>query len=142
MRKLYFQLFIAGYLCLPLFSHAADNDDCKDSDVCINKAILDVLSFVDGCSIVFPPAKEPLKVALAQWPVLKLKIPGLQETLRMDNPARTERTKEVLSYLKRIPKYEADIECSGRYEMMMSKNPALLSDWVHLSPNALIRYRN
>lgn len=134
-------LLIGAFFLLPSLVHAGERDRCDDTDVCVNLAILDVLSFVDGCSVVFPQAKGPLEAALAQWPVLKLNIPGLQETLSAGNPERAERTKEVLKYLKHIPTYEADIECSGRWEMMTSKDPRLVSDWARLPPSTLNRYR-
>ncbi|MDR2017242.1 MAG: hypothetical protein LBP90_06535 [Burkholderiales bacterium] len=114
---------------------------CKDVDDCVRLAVLENSVFVEACGTVAPEIKKEMQNAFANWVVLKLPIPGLQQTLSPDNPDRANLLAHILPYLKKIPSHEMSIECGGRYAMMKNPEPTILSDAASLPKDVLKRYQ-
>lgn len=120
----------------------AQGDGCAvDLDQCVRQAVLETAAFVDACAVLMPSSKAPMDAAFASWTVRSLPVPGLPAALEQGNPERAKLRQHVMSYLKRIPAHEVEIECGGRWEMMKSTQPRLVADSVDLPPDALARYR-
>ena len=113
----------------------------SDVDAAVRRVVVETAVFVEECGKVFPGSRASLDAAFANWVVLSLPIPGLATVLKADSPERLELTRVIAPYLRRIPAHEKDIECAGRYEMLVSKEPTLRGDSADLPPNVLDRYR-
>jgi hypothetical protein len=135
---------VAGALlvgCASPHALAQPSDCAANADACVRWAIAEVATFIDECGKIYPGDKPLLDSSLSQWPVLKLPIPQLQEALDPRSAIRTQMTGRISQYLGRIPSYEREIECSGRLELLRSKEPALMSDSVRLPRDILGKYR-
>jgi len=113
----------------------------SDVDARVRRVVTETAVFIEECGAIFPGNKATLDAAFANWSVLKLPIPTLAEALRSDSPDRTELTKLIGPYLRRIPAEERGIECSGRYEVLLSNQPQLVGDSASLPQNVLDRYK-
>jgi hypothetical protein len=120
---------------------AAAEPTAPDIDAAVRKVIAETAVFVEECGKVFPDAKPRLDAAFADWVVLKLPIPGVADVVRADSPERLALSRSIGPYLQRIPGHEKEIECSGRYQVLLSKEPQLGGDSAPLPPNVLDRYR-
>lgn len=123
-------------------STAAPAERCDDIDACVRLAVLEIEAFAVGCGEIFPEGKAELNKAFSNWSVLGLAIPKLHETLSPKNPERSKMFSEVATYLRRIPRHEASIECEGRYyEVLLSKEPKIMAEGVRLPDKVLDRYK-
>lgn len=121
---------------------AQASPDCKaDLDLCVRTVIAETAVFMNECGKLYSASRTNIDTAFRQWPVLKLPIPGLKEALDMDAPLQASLREHIAPYLKRIPAYEREIECSGRLEMVRSAEPKLGGDSARLPPGALDKYR-
>jgi hypothetical protein len=114
---------------------------CKDVDDCVRLAVLENSVFVEACGTVAPEIKKEMQNAFANWVVLKLPIPGLQQTLLPDNPDRASLLEHIQAYLKKSPINDVGNECLGRYYMMKNPEPTILSDAASLPKDVLKRYQ-
>ena len=120
---------------------ASDVLDCKaDADSCIRTLVAETAVFVEECGKAYPASKDALDSVFKNWGLLRLPIPRLSEALDSTSPLRHELSSQIAPYLKRIPSYEREIECSGRVEMIRSVPFDLRGDSARLPPGALERY--
>ena len=111
-----------------------------DLDACVRLVIAETATFIDECGVLYPKSKADLDAAFKGWSVLTLPIPGIEEALDAKSQLRLTMSQAVAPYLKRIPSYERDIECSGRLGMVRTPEPTLGGDSVRLPPDALKKY--
>ena len=114
--------------------------ESTDIDAAVRKVIAEMAVFVDECGVLFPEDKSTLDAAFANWVVLKLPIPNLATALDPGNSDRVELARLIGPYLRQIPGQEKEIECGGRYEMLISEEPWLGGDSAKLPPDVLERY--
>jgi hypothetical protein len=134
---------VLGFLLVASFSNEAlaQPQDCNTNvDACVRWAVAEIATFVDECGKLYPNTKASLDVLLSQWSVLKLPIPELEEALNPKSESRVALRDRIGPYLKGIPSYEREIECSGRVEILRSKEPALIADSVRLPKDVLRKY--
>lgn len=112
----------------------------EDLDACVRLVIVETATFIDECGVFYPKSKADLDAALRNWSVLKLPIPEVKEALDAKSELRITMSQAVSPYLKRIPAYEREIECSGRLDTVRNPEPTLMGDSVRLPPNALQKY--
>jgi hypothetical protein len=111
-----------------------------DLDACVRYGIAENAAFIDECGKIYPKAKTALDAAFRNWPVLKLPIPRLEEVALADSPLRLSLGQKIGPYLRAIPVHERQIECDGRFQMMLAKKPILKADSVVLPDDALNNY--
>ncbi len=142
MTALIRRYMVAALLCTALPGTAsAQVPDCdKDLDACIRWAVAEVATYVDECGKAFPGRRPDFDAALANWPVLKLPMRGLDDAIKPGSLQRIVLDRKVVPYLKSIGAYEREIECFGRLAMMKSTQPRLFADSVILPRDALARY--
>lgn len=114
--------------------------ESTDIDAAVRMVITETAVFVDECGLQFPEHKAMLDSAFANWAVLKLPIPDLAIALDPSSPDRVEFARAIGPYLRRIPPIEQEIECSVRYQMLISEEPQLGGDSARLPPDVLERY--
>jgi hypothetical protein len=135
-------VFAALFLTLaPQVSLSAPNCN-EDLDACVRLVVAETAAFVDECGNLYPKFKTEIDAAFKKWSVLKLPIPGIEEALNPKSQLRMTMAESLLPYLKRIPSYEKEIECSRRLQMVQTPEPTLSGDSVRLPPNALKKYAN
>lgn len=117
-----------------------DIPKCTARDDCVKLGIAENAVFAETCGKVFPDYREGMQKAFSEWTALKLDIPGLEEILKPDNALRQKLRQRIEAYLTSAPKFEADIECSGRYQMMLSQEPKLISDAAGIREMMLLDY--
>ncbi|WP_171090332.1 ankyrin repeat domain-containing protein [Usitatibacter rugosus] len=113
----------------------ADEIDAKVLTLVVETAV-----FMDVCGDQFPVSKADLDKAFAGWVVLRLPIPGLADVLRRDSAERRAMEAAIGPYFKRIPGHEKEIECSGRYKMLVQSRPTLEGDAAEVPKDVLDRY--
>ncbi len=128
------------WMAMPGVASAQAPDCNKDLVACIRLAVAEVATYVDECGKILRDSKDDLDIAFAEWSVLKLPIPGLDEAINPDSPSRVALRKKVAPYLKSIGSYEREIECFGRLAMLKSKQPRLFADSISLPEDALEPY--
>jgi Ankyrin repeats (many copies) len=111
-----------------------------ETDAMVVKLVVETAVFVDECGDRFPLSKEQLDDAFSHWVVLRLPIPGMAEALQRDNAERRKMELLVGPYLKRIPGDEKEIECLGRYEVLVNPRPTVRGDSANVPANVLARY--
>jgi hypothetical protein len=120
----------------------ADSVSCdKNPDVCVLRVIAETATFIDECGKAYPKNKAELDAAFRNWSVLKLQIPHLDDAMQDKSELRRSMAELIVPYLKRIPSYERDIECSGRLELVRDPTPTLAGDSASLPENVLSRYQ-
>jgi hypothetical protein len=137
--KLVFPAMAALALPGAVFAQGAGCD--KDLAACVARAAAETAAFVEECGRAYPESKPQLDAALAQWSVRRLKIPGVEESLRPDSLSRIALGKKAAAYMKSVGAYQREIECTARMAMLKSKEPRLRADFVSLPPDPLEPYR-
>jgi hypothetical protein len=136
MRVMLFALLLASTLA----AHARGPDCDKDLDACVRHGIAENAAFIDECGKIYPKARTALDSAFRNWPVLKLPIPRLEEVAAVDSPLRLSLGEKIGPYLRAIPVHERQIECDGRFQMMLARKAILKADSVVLPDDALKQY--
>src|SRR4029077_13036341 len=107
---------------------------------CVRTLVAETAVFVEECGKTYPGSQRVLDAAFSNWGVLRLPVPQLSEALDRTTALRVKLSAQIAPYLKRIPSYEREIECSGRLEMMQRVPFELRGDSAKLPPGALEKY--
>jgi hypothetical protein len=123
------------------FAYAEPVSCDKNPDACVLRVIAETATFIDECGKAYPKNKAEFDAAFRDWSVLKLKIPHLEDAMQDKSELRQSMAELIGPYLKRIPSYERDIECSGRLELVRNPTPTLAGDSANLPANILSQYQ-
>lgn len=128
-------------LVLAALPASARGPACEaDLDACVRFGIAENAAFIDECGKLYPKAKNAMDNAFRNWPVLKLPIPQLEEVATPNSALRASLAEKIGPYLRAIPTHERQIECDGRFRMMLQPKPVLKADSVVLPDDALKKY--
>ena len=111
-----------------------------DVDACARLLVLENAGFMAACGAAYPAARPVFERAYKGWPVLKMSIPGVAESVREGSPARINAAFDANEALRTMTPEARNEECSTRLANLTQRTPTLTGKAGNVSAEALKKY--